>query len=146
MVKKIKNYIKLQLVAGNANPSPPIGPALGQHGLNIMKFCKEFNTLTKLQQGIHLSVIITVYSDKSFSFIIKTPLTVMLLKKAAKLNLDKKPGSGAKHPGREKVGNVTVNQIKEIAIIKKNDLNCYTIENAIKIISGTARSVGIEIT
>jgi len=145
MAKKINAYIKLQVPAGKANPSPPVGPALGQHGLNIMKFCKDFNNQTKSQIGMIVPVIITVYADKSFSFITKTPPASILLKKAAGLKINKKPGTGAKLPGREEVGTVTLDQVREIARIKNPDLNSYTTENAIKIISGTARSMGIKI-
>lgn len=144
MQKPVKTYIKLQIEAGKATPAPPIGPALGQHGINIMSFCKDFNNKTRDKKMI-LPVIITVYMDKSFSFIIKTPPASILLKQAAGLSLDKKPGSGSKKPGKEKVAEITIDKIEQIAEIKKNDLNSYDVKNSIKIILGTAKSMGIEI-
>ncbi len=145
MAKKVSAYIKLQVLAGKANPAPPVGPALGQHGLNIMAFCKEFNDRTKSQMGMLIPVVITAYVDKSFSFVTKTPPASILLKKAAGLKTDKKPGAGAKLPGKEKVGKITRAQVEEIATTKKPDLNSYDMEDAVKIISGTARSMGIEV-
>lgn len=145
MAKKIVSYIKLQILAGKANPAPPVGPALGQRGVNIVAFCKEFNERTKNQEGLTIPVVISVYSDKTFSFIIKTPPAAVLLKKAAGLKLDKKPGSGAKTSGKEKVGSVTLEQVEEIVKIKLYDLNCCTISAGVKIISGTARSMGIDV-
>ena len=131
--------IKLQLPAGQANPSPPVGPALGAHGVNIMEFCKAYNAKTQTQTGTIIPVVITVYSDRSFSFITKTPPASTLLVKAAKVP----KGSGM--PNREKVGKVTMNQVKEIAELKMKDLNARDIDNAMKIIMGTARSMGITV-
>lgn len=139
MAKKIIGSIKLQILAGNANPSPPVGPALGQHGVNIMEFCKAFNAQTKSEAGMVTPVVITVYADRSISFITKTPPAAILLKKAA--GLDK--GSGS--PKMEKVGKVTSAQVEEIAKLKMPDLNAIDIGGAVKIIEGTARSMGIEI-
>lgn len=140
MAKKEVAKIRLQIPAGAANPSPPVGPALGQHGLNIMGFCKEFNARTQDQKGMIIPVVITVYADRSFSFITKTPPAAVLLLKAAKLE----KGSG--EPNRNKVGKVSMAQIEEIAKTKLPDLNAVTLEAAIKSISGTARSMGIEIS
>ncbi|NOZ62942.1 MAG: 50S ribosomal protein L11 [Calditrichaeota bacterium] len=137
MAKKIIGTIKLQIPAGNANPSPPVGPALGQHGVNIMEFCKAFNAKTQDKQGLIIPVVITVYADRSFTFITKTPPAAVLLKRAA--GLDK--GSG--EPNREKVGKVTRDQVREIAELKMPDLNAFSVENAMRIIEGTARSMGI---
>lgn len=139
MAKKIEAYIKLQIPAGNANPAPPVGPALGQHGLNIMEFCKAFNAKTQTLGGILTPVIITVFSDKSFIFETKTPPASTLLKKA--INLQK--GSG--EPNRNKVGKVTQKQLREIAELKMPDLNAANVENAMMMIAGTARSMGIEV-
>ena len=140
MGKKISGYIKLQIPAGQANPAPPVGPALGQRGVNIMEFCKAFNAKTQNGQGILTPVIITVYSDKSFSFITKTPPASTLLKRAAKIP----KGSGV--PNKEKVGVVSKAQVKEIAQTKLEDLNANSIEQAMLIIEGTARSMGIDVT
>jgi len=129
--------IKLQIPAGQANPSPPVGPALGQHGVNIMEFCKAFNAKTQQQQGMIIPVVITVYADRSFSFITKTPPASDLLKKAAKLE----KGSG--EPNKNKIGKVTAAQVQEIAQLKMPDLNAKTMEAAVKIIEGSARSMGI---
>ncbi len=137
MAKKEIATIKLQLPAGKANPSPPVGPALGAHGVNIMEFCKTYNARTQQQTGTIIPVVITVYSDRSFSFITKTPPASTLLIKAA--NVEK--GSGM--PNRDKVGTVSMKQVKEIAEIKMKDLNASSVENAMKIIMGTARSMGI---
>ena len=145
MAKKISAYIKLQCPAGKANPSPPVGPALGQHGVNIMGFCKEFNARTQDQIGMKIPVVITVYGDKSFTFITKTPPASLLIKKAAGLRMEGKPGSGANNPGKEIVGSVTLDQIKEIATTKMADLNCYDVDAGAKIIAGTARSMGITV-
>ena len=139
MAKKEVAKIKLQIPAGAANPSPPVGPALGQHGLNIMGFCKEFNARTQDQKGMIIPVVITVYADRSFTFITKTPPASVLLLKAAKLE----KGSG--EPNRNKVGSLTAAQVEEIAKLKLPDLNAANLEAAIKSISGTARSMGIEI-
>jgi large subunit ribosomal protein L11 len=129
----------LQIPAGAANPSPPVGPALGQAGVNIMEFCKQFNAATQAQSGMIIPVVITVYQDRSFTFICKSPPAAVLIKKAAKL------ASGANNPGRETAGSITVDQIKEIIEIKKKDLNARDEDAAIKIIAGTARSMGIEV-
>ncbi len=137
MAKKVISTIKLQISAGQANPSPPVGPALGQHGVNIMEFCKAFNAKTQDQQGLIIPVVITVYADQSFTFITKTPPAAVLLKKAA--GLDK--GSG--EPNREKVGKVTRAQVREIAELKAPDLNANDVENAMLMVEGTARSMGI---
>lgn len=137
MAKKIMAQIKLQCPAGQANPAPPIGPALGQHGVNIMEFCKQFNAKTQKEAGMIIPVIITVYQDRSFTFITKTPPVPHLLKKAAKLA----KGSGV--PNKEKVGKVTRKQVEEIAKIKMPDLNCLNIESAMLQVEGTARSMGI---
>jgi large subunit ribosomal protein L11 len=145
MAKKATAFIKLQIPAGKANPAPPVGPALGQHSVNIMAFCKEFNARTADLGGVVIPVVITVYQDKSFSFITKTPPAPVLIKKAAGLKTDKKPGSGAKLPGKEKVGKLTLKQCEEIAKTKLADLNCYDEKVGAKIIAGTARSMGIEI-
>ncbi|MBW2036198.1 MAG: 50S ribosomal protein L11 [Deltaproteobacteria bacterium] len=139
MAKKIIGSIKLQVPAGQANPSPPIGPALGQHGVNIMEFCKAFNAKTAAQEGMIIPVVITVYQDRSFSFVLKTPPASVLLKKAAKV------AKGAADPKREKVGKVTHAQIEEIAKTKLVDLNANDLMKACKIIEGTARSMGIEV-
>jgi large subunit ribosomal protein L11 len=140
MAKKIAGYLKLQVPAGAANPSPPIGPALGQRGLNIMAFCKDFNAKTsQLEKGAPIPVVITIYQDKSFTFEMRTPPVSFFLKKAAKLE------SGAKAPGRDKVGKVTKAQVKEIAQQKMADLNCDTVEAAMAMVEGSARSMGIEV-
>ena len=139
MSKKITGQIRLQLPAGSANPAPPVGPALGAQGVNIMGFCKEFNAKTKDQAGMILPVVITVYADRSFSFILKSPPAAVLLKKAAGIA----KGSGV--PNREKVGTVTRKQVLEICEIKKNDLNATTEDAAFHIIAGTARSMGLEV-
>jgi len=139
MAKKVTAMIKLQCPAGAANPSPPVGPALGQHGVNIMEFCKQFNAKTQGQEGLIIPVVITVYTDRSFSFILKTPPASILLKRAAKV------AKGAGDPKREKVGTVTSAQVREIAETKMPDLNCHDIEAAMKIVAGTARSMGITV-
>jgi large subunit ribosomal protein L11 len=139
MAKKISGYIKLQIPAGKATPAPPVGPALGQHGVNIMGFCKEFNEKTAKQAGYIIPVVITVYADRSFSFIMKTPPAPVLIKKA--INLEK--GSG--EPNLTKVGTITKAQLKEIADTKKPDLNAASDEAAISMIAGTARSMGVKV-
>jgi len=139
MAKPIIGKIKLEIPAGKANPAPPVGPALGQHGVNIMEFCKAFNNKTKDQEGMIIPVVITVYKDRSFTFIMKTPPAAILLKKAA--NIEK----GSKEPNREKVGKVTRRKIREIAELKMTDLNAVDIESAMKIIEGTAKNMGLEI-
>ena len=141
MAKKINGYINLQVPAGQANPSPPIGPALGQRGVNIMEFCKAFNAKSKdTEQGTPIPVTITVYSDRSFSFVMRTPPASFFLQKAAKL------GSGSKEPGRTVVGKVTMDQVREIAKLKMKDLNTEDVEAAAKTIAGSARSMGLEVT
>jgi len=139
MAKKVMAQIKLQCPAGAANPAPPVGPALGQHGVNIMEFCKQFNAKTQNQPGMIIPVIITVYQDRSFSFILKTPPASILLLKAAKVE----KGSGI--PNKTKVGKVTKAQVEEIAKIKLPDLNCTDLQAAIRTIEGTARNMGIEV-
>jgi len=139
MAKKVIAQIKLQVAAGQANPSPPIGPALGQHGVNIMDFCKAFNSRTAGEEGMIIPVVLTVYQDRTFSFITKTPPASVLLKKAAKI------AKGAGDPKRERVGQVTQKQVEEIAKQKMVDLNAYNLTAACKIIAGTARSMGIEV-
>jgi large subunit ribosomal protein L11 len=140
MAKKVTGQIKLQIAAGQANPAPPVGPALGQHGVNIMGFCKEFNAATKNQAGLIIPVVITVYQDKSFTFITKSPPASVLLKKAAGI------ASGAKTPNKEKVGKVTRKQVLEIVKMKQSDMNATNEEAAFRVICGTARSMGIEVT
>jgi large subunit ribosomal protein L11 len=140
MAKKVVATIKLQIPAGNATPAPPVGPALGQHGVNIMEFCKAYNSKTQKQAGTIVPVIITIYADRTFSFVTKTPPAAVLLKKAAKI--EKASGE----PNRVKVGQVTKEQVKEIAQIKLADLNANDLDAAIRIIEGTARSMGIEVT
>ena len=140
MAKKVTGIIKLQIQGGQANPAPPVGPALGQHGVNIMGFCKEFNAATRDQTGMVIPVVITVYQDKSFTFITKSPPASALLKKAAGI------ASGSKTPNKEKVGKVTQKQVMEIVKLKQKDLNATSDEAAFNIIAGTARSMGIEIT
>jgi len=140
MAKKVTGEIRLQIPAGAANPAPPVGPALGQAGVNIMDFCKQFNAATQSQSGMIIPVVITVYQDRSFTFVTKSPPAAILIKKAAGL------ASGANKPGRETVGKITSAQIKEIIEIKKADLNARDEEQAMRIIAGTARSMGIEVT
>src|ERR687888_345428 len=140
MAKKVVGQIKLQIPAGQANPAPPVGPALGQQGVNIMAFCKEFNATTREQAGMIIPVVITVYQDKSFTFITKSPPASVLLKKAAGI------ASGSKTPNKEKVGKVTKKQVMDIVKLKKDDLNAASEEAAFRIIAGTARSMGIEVT
>jgi len=139
MAKKVIGQIKLQIPAGKANPSPPVGPALGQHGVNIMEFCKAFNAKTQSEDGMIIPVIITVYADRSFSFITKTPPAAVLLLKAAKIP----KGSGV--PNKDKCGKVTKDQVREIAQLKMPDLNAFDVEAAMRTIEGTARSMGLEV-
>ena len=139
MAKKVTGIIKLQIPAGQANPAPPVGPALGQHGVNIMAFCKDFNAKTKDQPGMVIPVIITVYQDKSFTFITKSPPASVLLKKAAGITV------GSKEPNKDKVGKVTRKQVMEIVKLKAKDMNATSDEAAFRVISGTARSMGIEV-
>lgn len=139
MAKKITALIKLQVPAGKATPSPPIGPALGQHGLNIMEFCKSFNAQTAKQDGMIIPVVITVYSDRTFTFIMKTPPAAVLIKK--ELGLE----SGSKEPNKNFVGNLTRKQLESIAKVKLPDMNCYDVEAAMRTIAGTARSMGVKV-
>src|SRR5262249_38669970 len=140
MAKKVTGFLKLQVPAGSANPSPPIGPALGQRGLNIMQFCKDFNAQTqKMEKGTPIPVVITTYADKSFTFTMKTQPMYFFIKKAAQLE------SGSKPPGRDVVGSITNAQVKEIAQQKMKDLNCDPMESAMKMVIGSARSMGIEV-
>jgi large subunit ribosomal protein L11 len=140
MAKKVTGFLKLQVPAGSANPAPPIGPALGQRGLNIMQFCKDFNAQTqKMEKGMPIPVTITIYQDKSFTFEMRTPPVSYFLKKAAKIQ------SGSKTPGRDVAGSVKKAQIKEIAEAKMKDLNCDTVEAAMKMIEGSARSMGLQV-
>jgi len=140
MAKKVSKYVKLQVPAGKANPAPPVGPALGQAGVNIMEFCKAFNARTQeIEAGMPLPVVITVYQDKSFDFIIKTPPASALLLKAAKIQ------KGSSTPNKDKVGKVSKAQVREIAETKLRDLNCYDVDAAMRIIEGTAKSMGLEV-
>ena len=139
MAKKIVGFIKLQIEAGKANPAPPVGPALGQHGVNIMDFCKAFNAATQEKSGDLIPVEITVYADRSFTFITKTPPAARLILKAAKIS------KGSSEPNKDKVGSLTLSDLKSIAEIKMDDLNANTIEQAIMMIKGTCRSMGIEV-
>ena len=139
MAKKISGLVKLQIPAGQANPSPPVGPALGQAGVNIMDFCKAFNAATQGQEGMIIPVVISVFEDKSFTFITKSPPASVLLKRAAGI------AKGSGNPSKENVGKVTRDQVKEIAEIKKADLNAFNVEAAMKIIEGSARSMGIKV-
>lgn len=139
MAKKVEALIKLQLPAGKANPSPPVGPALGQHGVNIMEFCKAYNAKTQDQMGLIIPVVITVYGDRSFTFITKTPPAAVLLKKAAKID------KGSPVSNKEKVGTVTQADLEDIAKLKMKDLNAHTIEQAARMIAGTARSMGLKV-
>jgi len=139
VAKKIVAIVKLQCPAGQANPSPPVGPALGQHGVNIMEFCKAFNARTQDKQGLIIPAVITVFSDRSFTFELRTPPAAILIKRAAKI------AKGSGEPNRTKVGSVTKSQIREIAELKAPDLNSHDIENAMRIVAGTARSMGIDV-
>ena len=139
MAQKIAGYIKLQIPAGKATPAPPVGPALGQHGVNIMEFVKQFNERTAQQVGLVIPAVITVYADRSFSFILKSPPAAVLIKRACKID------SGSKVPNKDKVAKITREQLKEIAEIKKNDLNAASIDAAISMIAGTCRSMGVSV-
>jgi len=139
MAKEVTGFVKLQIKGGQANPSPPVGPALGSKGVNIMEFCKQFNARTQDQMGKVLPVIITVYSDKSFNFIVKTPPVAVQLTEAAKIK------SGSAESNRKKVGKVTWDQVEEIAKAKMPDLNCFTVQSAVSMVAGTARSMGLNI-
>ncbi len=138
-MKKVTGFVKLQIPAGSANPAPPVGPALGQKGVNIMEFCKQFNARTQAQAGLIIPVVITVFSDKSFTFITKTPPAAVLLSKAAKIE------KGSAEPNKTKVGKVTKKQVREIAEMKMPDLNASSIETAMNMVAGTARSMGITV-
>lgn len=140
MAKQIETYVKLQVKGGQASPAPPIGPALGAKGLNIMEFCKRFNALSQDKMGQVLPVVITVYADKSFDFVVKTPPAPVLLLEAAKLK------SGSAEPNRNKVGSVDWDSVKQIAETKMPDLNCFTVESAMKMVAGTARSMGLTVS
>jgi len=139
VAKKIIALVKLQCPAGQANPSPPVGPALGQHGVNIMEFCKAFNARTQDKSGLIIPAVVTIYADRSFTFELKTPPAAVLLKRAAKI------AKGSGEPHKEKVGTVTSSQVREIAELKATDLNAYDVDMAMRIIAGTARSMGIEV-
>src|SRR5262245_59221666 len=145
MAKKIVTTIKLQIPAGKANPSPPVGPALGQHGVNIMGFCKEFNARTQKDGELVIPVLITVYADRSFTFVTKTPPTSILLKKVCGLKITKKPGAGSKEPNKTKIGKVTWKQIEEVAKIKMQDTNAKDLKGCMQSVAGTAKSMGLEI-
>ncbi|AKP51918.1 50S ribosomal protein L11 [Cyclobacterium amurskyense] len=140
MAKEISGYLKLQVKGGQANPSPPVGPALGSKGLNIMEFCKQFNARTQEKMGQVLPVLVTIYSDKSFDFVVKTPPAAVMLLEAAKLK------SGSAEPNRKKVGSVSWDQVKEIAEVKMPDLNAFEIPSAMRMVAGTARSMGITVS
>ncbi|CAD5254576.1 MULTISPECIES: 50S ribosomal protein L11 [Imperialibacter] len=140
MAKEISGYLKLQVRGGQANPAPPIGPALGSKGLNIMEFCKQFNARTQEKQGMVLPVLVTIYTDKSFDFVIKTPPAPVLIMEASKVK------KGSAEPNRDKVGSVTWDQVKQIAETKMPDLNAFTVESAMKMVAGTARSMGVRVT
>ena len=139
MAKKLKAIVKLQLPAGKASPAPPVGPALGQHGVNLMEFCKQYNAKTAHQAGMVIPVVISIFEDRSFNFVTKTPPAAVLIKKALKLD------KGSSEPHITKVGKITMAQLEEIAKIKMPDINAYKLESAIKIIAGTARSMGVEV-
>ncbi|MBY0227236.1 MAG: 50S ribosomal protein L11 [Hyphomicrobium sp.] len=146
MAKKIDGYINLQVPAGAANPAPPIGPALGQRGVNIMEFCKSFNAKTKdIEQGTPIPVKITVYSDRSFTFEMRTPPATYLIKKAAGMKPTGKPGSGSKNPGRDVAGEITMAQLRDIAKLKMKDMNTNDLDQAAKTIAGSARSMGLRV-
>jgi len=140
MAKEIDGYLKLQIRGGQANPSPPVGPALGSKGLNIMEFCKQFNARTQDKQGQVVPVVVTIYKDKSFDFVVKTPPAAVLLMEAAKLK------KGSAEPNRSKVGAVSWDQVKEIAETKMQDLNAFTVDSAMKMVAGTARSMGLRVS
>jgi len=143
--KKVTGYIKLQLPAGKANPSPPVGPALGQHGVNIMQFCKDFNARSAQFGDTIIPVVITVYADRSYTFIMKSPPASILLKKACGLPASGKPGSGSKEPNKNKVGSLTWDQVRAVASEKIKDMNTTSVDSAARTIAGTARSMGIDV-
>jgi large subunit ribosomal protein L11 len=140
MAKEVSAMVKLQIPAGKANPAPPVGPALGQHGVNIMEFCKQFNASTQKQDGLIIPVVITIYKDRSFTFVTKTPPAAVLLLRAANL------AKGSPTPNKQKVGKVTAKQVEEIARTKMPDLNAHELPSAVRMVEGTARSMGIEVT
>jgi len=144
-MKKVIGQIKLQLAAGKANPAPPVGPALGQHGVNIMQFCKEFNARTQTQDGLIIPVVITVFQDRSFTFITKTPPASVLIKREIGLKIGKKPGSGSARPNKDKVGVITQDQLRTLAEEKIKDTNAATIESCMRTLAGTARSMGVDV-
>jgi large subunit ribosomal protein L11 len=144
-MKKVTGQIKLQLSAGKANPAPPVGPALGQHGVNIMGFCKEFNARTASQEGMIIPVVISVYSDRSFTFELKTPPASVLIKKELGLSIVGKPGSGSPRPHKDKIGKLTLAQVRKLAELKIQDMNAASVDAAMKSIAGTARSMGVEV-
>jgi large subunit ribosomal protein L11 len=144
-MKKVTGQIKLQLPAGKATPAPPVGPALGQHGVNIMGFCKEFNARTAPQEGMIIPVVISVFSDRSFTFELKTPPASVLIKKELGLQITGKPGSGSPRPHKDKIGTLTTEQVKKLAEMKIQDTNAASLEAAMKSIAGTARSMGVDI-
>ena len=144
-MKKVIGQIKLQLSAGKANPAPPVGPALGQHGVNIMQFCKEFNARTQAQEGLIIPVVITVFADRSFTFITKTPPAAVLIKREIGLKIGKKPGSGSPRPNKEKVGKITRDQLMKLAQEKIKDTNAASLESCVRSLAGTARSMGVDV-
>ena len=145
MAKEVGALIKLQIKGGAANPSPPVGPALGAKGVNIMEFCKQFNARTQGQGDLAIPVVITVFSDRSFTFVTKTPPTSVLLKKVLGMATNKKPGSGSKEPNKVKVGKVSPAQLEQVAKMKIQDMNCHDLQSAINMVAGTAKSMGLEI-
>ena len=144
-MKKIVGQIKLQLAAGQANPAPPVGPALGQHGVNIVQFCKEFNARSQKQAGMIVPVVISVYQDRSFTFVLKTPPAAILIKKELGLQIGGKPGSGSPRPHKDTIGKITQAQLRSIAEVKIQDTNAASVESCIQSIAGTARSMGVEV-
>jgi len=146
MAKKVVAQVKLQIPAGKANPAPPVGTALGPHGVNIMQFCKEFNARTQKEGETIIPAVITIFADRSFTFVTKTPPVSILLKKAAGLPSKKKPGAGSKNPAKEKVGTVTRKQVQEIAALKMPDLNAKDLAGAMSMVEGTAKSMGLEVS
>lgn len=144
-MKKVVGQIKLQLPAGQANPAPPVGPALGQHGVNIMQFCKDFNARSQAQAGMIVPVVISVYQDRSFTFIMKTPPVAVLIKKELGLKIGGKPGTGSPRPHKDKIGKISQEQLRKIAEIKIKDTNAASIESCMLSIAGTARSMGVEV-